>query len=78
MAREFNPNDEGKTVRTADGDTVGTIEKIQSGVAHVRPKDSLSRSIRRRLGWAEEEGNTFELARDQVMNVTDDEVRLNR
>jgi len=76
MAREFNPNDEGKTVRTASGDTVGNIAKVQSGVAHVHPKESLSRSIRRRLGWAEEEGDTFELTHDQVMNVTEDEVRL--
>lgn len=76
MARDFRTSDEGKTVVTASGDKVGMIQKVERDVAHVQPKGSLSRSIRRRLGWAEEEGDTFELSRAQVDEIKGDEVRL--
>lgn len=76
MVREFRISDEGKTVVTASGDTVGTVEKIENDKAHVQPKGSLSRSIRRRLGWAEEEGDTFELTHEQVMDIAGDEIQL--
>lgn len=76
MVREFKPSDAGKTVVTANGDKVGTIEEIEQNMAHVRPKESLSRSIRRRLGWAEDEGDTFELTHAQVNEIVGDEIRL--
>lgn len=76
MARDFRTSDEGMTVVTAGGDKVGTIEKVEGNMAHVRPKQSLSRSIRRRLGWAEDDGDTFELTHEQVRDISGDEVRL--
>lgn len=77
MVRAFRSSDAGKTVVTASGDKVGTIEEIDQDMAHVRPKESLSRSIRRRLGWAEdEEGDTFELSHTQVDDISGNQVRL--
>ncbi|AEN06439.1 hypothetical protein [Halolamina sp.] len=76
MARQFEASDEGKTVVTGDGDEVGTIEKIDNNMAHVRPGNSLSQSIRRRLGWAEDNADTYELTQSQVAGFSDDEVTL--
>lgn len=78
MARNFEPEDEGKSVMTADGDMVGTIESISGSTAHVRPHDDLSRSTRRRLGWSEEGENSYELEHSNVDSITDDGVRLKR
>jgi sporulation protein YlmC with PRC-barrel domain len=75
MPRQFKTSDEGKTVVTADGDEVGTIEKIEGDMAHVRPKGSLSRSIRRRLGWAEDE-DAYEIEHSRVQQISGDEVHL--
>lgn len=76
MAREFRDSDEGKTVVTEDGDEVGTIDKIERNMAHVKPKGSLSQSIRRRLGWAEEDSDVYEISHDRVADISDDKVRL--
>ena len=75
MVREFRTSDEGKTVVTADGDEVGTIEKIEGDMAHVKPKGSLSRSIRRRLGWAEDE-DMYEVEHAKVQQISGNEVHL--
>ncbi|MFW5937986.1 MAG: hypothetical protein ACOCSN_03500 [Halanaeroarchaeum sp.] len=76
MVREFRNSDEGKTVVTADGDEVGKIERIQGDMAHVRPEESLSRSIRRRLGWAEDDQDVYEIDHSSVERIADDEVHL--
>ena len=76
MVREFESNDEGKTVVTADGDEVGTIEKIDRNMAHVRPNSSLAQSIRRRLGWTEENDEVYELRHSRVREISGDEVHL--
>lgn len=76
MVREFETGDEGKTVVTADGDEVGTIEQIDQHMAHVRPKGSLSQSVRRRLGWAEQDKDMYEITHSRVAQISDDEVHL--
>lgn len=76
MVRQFNTSDEGKTVVTAGGEEVGKIEMIENGMAHVSPKGSLSRSIRRRLGWGEDDEDTFEVRHSQVRRITNDKVEL--
>ena len=76
MAREFQSNDEGKTVRTKDGDDVGTIESVEGNTAHVKPESGLSESIRDRLGWSSDE-DMYELQHSNVDEISDDEVRLN-
>lgn len=76
MARDFKSEDEGKNVVTADGDMVGTIERVSGASAHVKPHEDLSRSIRRRLGWSEEGEETYQLETSKVDRITSDEVRL--
>ncbi|MFW5948147.1 MAG: hypothetical protein ACOCSD_00930 [Halolamina sp.] len=75
MVRNFNEMDEGKRVVTADGEEVGTVTSATGSRLHVSPADDLSRSIRRRLGWSEDE-DSYELQKDHVDEITDDEVRL--
>lgn len=76
MARNFSSEDEGKHVRTSDGDMVGTIDSVSGSKAHVRPDEDLSRSTRRRLGWTEEGEETYEISTSHVDQISDDEVHL--
>jgi len=76
MVREFETSDEGKTVVTADGETVGKIQKIDRNMAHVRPEGSLAQSIRRRLGWTEENEDVYELRHSRVNEISGDTVKL--
>lgn len=76
MTRDFTDEDEGKMVVTADGDTVGTVESVSGSMAQVRPDEDLSRSIRRRLGWAEEGEETYQLESSKVDEIADDEIRI--
>lgn len=78
MVREFKSDDEGKRVMTADGDVVGTVEEASENTARVRPAENLSRSIRRRLGWSEEDEESFELDHSKVEQISGDEIRLKR
>ncbi len=76
MAQEFQSSDEGKTVKTKDGDSVGTIESVEGNMAHVKPESGLSESIRDRLGWTSDDQSEYELDQSKVDEITDDEVRL--
>jgi hypothetical protein len=78
MARDFTAGDKGKKVMTADGDMVGTIERIAGGNAHVKPDTSLSSSIRNRLGWADEDKSTYRLDKSKVDSFSGDEVHLRK
>jgi sporulation protein YlmC with PRC-barrel domain len=78
MVRAFTDDDRGKTVMTADGDTVGTVEDVAGDMAHVRPEADLSRSVRRRLGWTAEGEDVYELNHSAVSEITDDGIRLKR
>ncbi|SHH02155.1 hypothetical protein SAMN05443636_1639 [Halobaculum gomorrense] len=76
MVRNFRAEDEGKRVMTADGDEIGTIEQTAGSTAHVKPAMNLSQSVRRRLGWAEEGEETYELRTSKVDDIGADEIRL--
>lgn len=78
MPRDFRSEDERKRVVTADGDTVGTVERTESGRAQITPDQGLSQSVRRRLGWSEEDEDMYELQSSKVEEITDDEIRLKR
>jgi len=78
MTRNFRSEDEGKRVVTADGDEIGTIEKTSGSMAHVKPSENLSQSVRRRLGWAEEGEETYELQTSNVDSIESDHVMLKK
>lgn len=76
MARPFTNNDEGMTVRTADGDEVGTIETVEGSKAHVKPESSLSESIRTRLGLGDATDEMYTLDNSDVESITEEGVEL--
>ncbi len=76
MARNFQSEDEGKSVVTADGDMVGTVDSVSGSTAHIKPDENLSQSIRRRLGWSEEGEDSYELRHSKVDSITSDEIQL--
>ena len=78
MVRNFESQDEGKKVMTADGDMVGTVDTASGSTAHIKADQDLSRSIRRRLGWTEEGEDTYRLQKAKVDHISDDEIRLKR
>jgi hypothetical protein len=61
---------------THDGKRVGTIKTASGSRAHVEPSSSISKSVRRRLGWSEEGEETYELQHSAVEKFGDDEVHL--
>jgi sporulation protein YlmC with PRC-barrel domain len=77
MVRNFNSEDEGKPVMTNDGETIGTVEKTTGTELHVKPEGGLSQSIRRRLGWAEKDADTYSIEKSSVKEISDDGIRLN-
>lgn len=76
MVRNFKAGDKGMTVRTASGDEVGTIEDVTGDVAQVKPNESLSQSIRNRIGWTEADQDHYELRHSKVEKIDDREVLL--
>ncbi len=73
---EFSAEDEGKQVVTSDGDTVGTLRSVEGSMAHIEADTDLSQSVRRRLGWTEENAGTYQLQASSVEDIDDEEIRL--
>lgn len=78
MCAEFTEADQGKRVVNEQGNTVGVIESVERGEAHVNPDPDLGDTIRSKLGWGESKEDTYRLDRQNVATITDDEVRLSR
>lgn len=76
MVREFESEDEGKRVVNSGGEMIGVIESASGSTAQVKPEETLSRSIRRRLGWTDESEEHYELQHSRVDSITDEEVHL--
>lgn len=76
MTRHFESKDEGMKVMTADGDMVGTIEKVEGGDAHVKPDAGLSQATRTKLGWTKEGEDVYALKHRNVDKISGNEVHL--
>ena len=63
-------------VYTADGDMVGTVDQASDSTAHIKPASNLSTSQRRRLGWTEEDKDTYRLETSKVDHIDDDGIHL--
>jgi len=69
--------DEGKTVVNQHGDNVGRVIEVSAGAAHVDPDPGLTDTIKSKLGWGENDEDTYRLDESSIDEVTDDEIRLN-
>lgn len=77
MVRNFEDDDEGKRVVTADGDEIGMVGRVEKTRLHITPADNLSRSVRRRLGWSEDEDD-YVLQKSKVDSIAGDEIHLKK
>jgi len=73
---EITDSDEGKTVVSDDGDTIGVISDVRGGQAYVDPDPGVTDKIMSRMGWSDADEEDFALNASQVEEITDDEVRL--
>lgn len=75
---ELTTDDEGKTVVTGDGDTVGMITGVEGSMAYVDPDPGMTDQIKSMLGWEDVQQEDYSIDESRVEDVTDDEVRLSR
>jgi hypothetical protein len=78
MPRTFRTEDEGKRVVSADGERVGTCQECRGDTARVEPETDLAGTFRQRLGWPNDERETYRLSNSLVDRVGEEEIRLRR
>ena len=78
MARDttLTDADEGKTVVDSNGNSIGKVVEVRGNTAHVDPDPGIADSIMSKLGWGDQDEDTYALQSDSVAEVTDDEIRL--
>ena len=67
-------DDEGKQVVGPNDEDLGTIEKVDTGIAHVDPDGEVPEAVRERLDWGEQGDYTFQ--ETEVEEVTHEKVML--
>ena len=67
-------DDEGKQVVGPNDEDLGTIEKVDTGIAHVDPDGEVPEAVRERLDWGEQGDYTFQ--ETEVEEVTHEKVVL--
>lgn len=72
MAEPITETDQGKQVVGPDGESIGTIMKVDQGVAHVNVDSDIPEALKNRLDWGDQDDYT--LQETDVETVTDDEV----
>ena len=72
MSEPITEEDQGKQIVTADGESIGTVMKVDAGVAHVNFDSDLPESVRQRFDWGDQDDYT--LQETEIESVTDDEV----
>lgn len=59
-----------------EGDELGTVERVDGDQIYVKPDPGLSSRIRQRLGWDDEDDETFPIKHDQVEAIQGNDIRL--
>ena len=72
-SRTLEESDEGKTVLSADGEQVVTIDRVEHGTAYVEADEGLLDELTSMLG---DDDGAHTLVGTDVEEVSDDEVRL--
>ncbi|WP_435178129.1 PRC-barrel domain containing protein [Halorussus sp. AFM4] len=76
MNETLTQDDEGKRVVGPDGEVLGTIDKVDQGVAHVEPDAGDYETVKRYLNWEDSAADDYTFQETAVEEVTDDEVVL--
>jgi hypothetical protein len=72
MAEPITESDQGKQVVGPDGESIGTIMKVDAGVAHLNLDSDLPESLKQRFDWGDQ--GDYTLQETEIESVTDDEV----
>lgn len=76
MNHRLTAADEGKRVVTPDGTTIGSVVRVASPTALVRPREGLLRGCGSWIGNEWRSTDVFELDSEAVVQVTDEAVVL--
>lgn len=71
-------DDEGKSVVTADGETVGMVTEVRENTAYVDPEPGMFDRIKAKLDWSDSGEDAYPVGADAIEEITDDELRLRR
>ena len=74
VTEPLTEDDEGKQLVGPGDEVIGTVEKVDTGIAHVEPGEGVSESIRERLDWSEQRDYTVQ--ETEIGSVTDEKVVL--
>jgi len=76
MSAHFTDDDEGKRVVNANGEEIGVVQNVSSGTVHVDLSPGITDTIKSKLGWGDQDEESYPLDEDKVETITDDEVRV--
>jgi len=76
MSAHFTDDDEGKRVVNANGEEIGVVQNVSSGTVHVDLSPGITDTIKSKLGWGDQDEETYTLDEDKVDTITDDEIRV--
>lgn len=69
-------DDEGKKVVNEHGDEIGRVVEVRGGEAYVDPDPGIGDAIRSKLGWGQQDVDSYKLDEAHIDTITDDEIRL--
>jgi len=76
MGETLTETDVGKRVVGSEGEVLGTVEKVDQGVAHVDPDAGDYESVKRYLHVEDSETDEYTFQETAIAESTDDEVVL--
>lgn len=76
MDETLTEADEGKRVVGSEGEVLGTVQKVDQGVAHVEPDAGDYKTVKRYLNWGGSETDDYTFQETAIESVTDDEIVL--
>lgn len=68
-------DEEGKVVKDANGDRIGTVTEVDEGTMYVEPVPDVNATVRRVLGW-NEESDGYPLRDQSIATISESVVRL--
>ena len=76
MDETLTEADEGKRVIGPEGEVLGTVDKVDQGVAHVEADAGDYETVKRYLNWEDSENDDYTFQETAVESVSDDEIVL--
>ncbi|WP_132059905.1 PRC-barrel domain containing protein [Halorussus amylolyticus] len=75
MDETLTQDDEGKRVVGSEGEMLGTVDKVDHGIAHVEPDAGDYKSVKRYLNW-EDSADDYTFQESAIERRTGDEIVL--